>query len=83
MKLAKDLGFEARNADGYVGIVDYGSGETFGVLGHLDVVPEGEGWEVPPYSGLVKDEIWGRGTQDDKGPMIAALYALEGCKKST
>lgn len=82
VKLAKDLGFEARNADGYVGIVDYGSGETFGVLGHLDVVPEGEGWEVPPYSGLVKDgEIWGRGTQDDKGPMIAALYALKAVKE--
>lgn len=81
IKLAQKLGFEARNADGYVGIVDYGLGETFGVLGHLDVVPEGEGWEVPPYSGLVKDgEIWGRGTQDDKGPMIAALYALKAIK---
>jgi len=82
VKLAKKLGFQARNAEGYVGIVDFGSGKTFGVLGHLDVVPEGEGWEVPPYSGLVKDgEIWGRGTQDDKGPMIAALYALKAIKE--
>lgn len=82
VELAGKLGFQARNAEGYVGIVDFGSGKTFGVLGHLDVVPEGEGWEVPPYSGLVKDgEIWGRGTQDDKGPMIAALYALKAIKE--
>lgn len=81
LALARELGFRVRNADGYVGIVDYGSGETFGVLGHLDVVPEGQGWEVPPYSGLVKDgQVWGRGAQDDKGPMIAALYALKALK---
>ena len=82
MSLARELGFQARNADGYVGIVDYGEGKTFAVLGHLDVVPEGQGWDEPPYSGLVKDgEIWGRGTQDDKGPMIAALFALKAIKQ--
>lgn len=48
-----------------------------GLMGHLDVVPEGKGWTYPPYDGVVKDGwIIGRGAQDNKGPCIAALYTL-------
>ncbi len=48
-------------------------------LAHQDVVPAPpEGWEVPPFSGEIKDNyIYGRGSQDMKGQMIALLEALE------
>lgn len=47
------------------------------VIGHLDVVPEGDGWSVPPYEGVIKDgKIYGRGAIDDKGPTVAALYGM-------
>lgn len=53
------------------------------VLGHLDVVPAGDGWTFDPYGGEVKDGcIWGRGTMDDKGPSFAALYALAALRDS-
>ena len=48
------------------------------MLAHLDVVPAGDGWtESAPFSGEVKDgRIYGRGAMDDKGPAVAAVYAL-------
>ena len=45
---------------------------------HIDVVPKGEGWTVPAFEGVEKDgRIYGRGAVDNKGPAIAALYALK------
>lgn len=84
LSVAKDLGFETYNMDNQVGWCEYGQGdEMVAVLGHLDVVPEGEGWTVPPYGGVVKDgRIYGRGTMDDKGPTMAALYALLALKEA-
>ncbi|MDP2971990.1 MAG: M20/M25/M40 family metallo-hydrolase, partial [Deltaproteobacteria bacterium] len=37
-------------------------------LSHIDVVPvEKEGWEVPPFAGVIKDGyLYGRGTLDNK-----------------
>ena len=53
------------------------------VLGHLDVVPEGDGWSIPPYEGRVENgRIYGRGSMDDKGPTYAALYGLKAIKDS-
>lgn len=48
-------------------------------LAHQDVVPApAEGWEVPPFSGEIKDGyVYGRGSQDMKGQMIALLEAAE------
>lgn len=79
LRLCADMGFEAVNMDNQLGWCEYGEGEEMvAVLGHLDVVPEGDGWTVPPYEGLVRDgRIYGRGTMDDKGPTVAALYALK------
>ena len=79
LELADQLGFTTINYDGYVGVAEYGSGEDYvGVLGHLDVVPEGEGWTYPPYGAEIHDgKIYARGTLDDKGPIIAALYGLK------
>lgn len=69
--------------DDRVGWCEYGEGEEMvAVLGHLDVVPAGDGWtETEPFSGEIKNgRIYGRGTMDDKGPMVAAIYALAALK---
>ncbi|MCI8965541.1 MAG: M20 family metallopeptidase [Clostridia bacterium] len=50
----------------------------FGIIGHLDVVPVGDGWTFEPFNPVVSDgKLYGRGTTDDKGPVIAALYAMK------
>ena len=55
--------------------------ETLGILAHLDTVPEGDGWEHGPFSGdIADDEIWGRGSYDDKGPLVASFYAMKSLK---
>jgi succinyl-diaminopimelate desuccinylase len=84
LELGKSMGFEVENFDNYAGHIDFGSGdETIGILGHVDVVPEGEGWSHPPYAGEIADgKIYGRGVLDDKGPMIACLYAMKAIKES-
>lgn len=84
LALAERLGFQTRNLDGYVGLVEYGGGEeTLGVLAHLDVVPEGEGWTLPAFGGEIRDGIlYGRGATDDKGPALNALYALYAIKEA-
>lgn len=82
LKLSEELGFRTKNVDNMVGYAEYGEGEEMiAVLGHLDVVPEGDGWTYPPYGGEIHDnKIYGRGTIDDKGPIIGALYALKAIK---
>ncbi|WP_027309105.1 dipeptidase PepV [Caloramator sp. ALD01] len=83
LELSKRLGFKTVNLDGYVGYAEYGVGEDYvAVLGHLDVVPEGDGWKYPPYGAEIHDgKIYARGTMDDKGPIIAALYGLYAIKE--
>jgi succinyl-diaminopimelate desuccinylase len=56
-----------------------GEGEdVLGILAHLDVVPAGDGWKTDPFGADVADgRIYGRGTNDDKGPAVAALYAMK------
>lgn len=84
LDLAEKMGFKTCNVDNHVGWCEYGDGEEMiAVLGHLDVVPAGDGWSVPPYDGTIQDgKIYGRGTMDDKGPTIAALYSLLALKES-
>lgn len=79
LDLADKLGFKTKNIDNYAGYAEIGEGdEMVGVLVHLDVVPEGTGWDYDPYGGeVVDDKIYGRGTLDDKGPAIATLYAMK------
>lgn len=83
LKLADNMGLKTKNMDNFVGYAEYGEGEEMiAVLGHLDVVPEGEGWKYPPYAAEIHDnKIYGRGTIDNKGPLIAALYALKALKE--
>lgn len=56
LKLGESFGFKTTNLDGYAGCIDFGEGdEMLGVIGHLDVVPEGEGWIHPPYAAEIAD----------------------------
>lgn len=79
MELGKQLGFKVTNYDNYACEIEFGEGEeVLGILGHVDVVPEGENWLYPPYSGTIADgKIFGRGTLDDKGPAVISLYAMK------
>lgn len=83
LNLCKELGFTKiyKDPEGYYGYAEIGQGEELiGVLGHLDVVPEGDAneWTYPPFSGQISNnKIYGRGAQDDKGPTIASLYAIK------
>ncbi|MBU1141280.1 MAG: dipeptidase PepV [Firmicutes bacterium] len=72
-------GFETVNLDGYAGHIEYGKQQDFvGMIGHLDVVPAGNDWTYAPYGAEVhQGRMYGRGTEDDKGPTIAAYYALK------
>lgn len=84
LKTAEALGFRTENVDGHLGWCEYGEGdEMAAVLGHLDVVPAGDGWTCDPFGGELRDgKIWGRGATDDKGPAIASLYALAALRDS-
>lgn len=84
LKTAANLGFRTENVDGHMGWCEFGEGEEMiAVLGHLDVVPAGDGWSFDPWGGEIRgDRIFGRGTMDDKGPSIAALYALAALRDS-
>lgn len=84
LKLGERLGFTTKYMDGYAGYIEWGSSsEMVGVLGHLDVVPEGDGWLYPPYGAEIHDgKIYARGSLDDKGPMMAAIYAMYSLKES-
>ena len=75
--LGRRLGLRTLNVDGYAVHAEGGpGGETVGVLCHVDVVPAGSGWSVPPFAGTLRDgRIYGRGSLDDKGPTVASLYA--------
>lgn len=82
MKICDELGFKTyEDPDGYYGYAEVGSGDKiFGVICHLDTVPAGDlgKWKHDPFKGtVINDAVYGRGSQDDKGPGIAALYAVK------
>ena len=79
LDLGEKLGFRTKNIDNYCGYIEFGSGdELIGIVGHLDVVPEGENWTYLPFDAqIVDNKIYGRGSIDDKGPVIASLYAMK------
>ena len=79
LDMAERYGFSVNNYDNYVGTADLNDGPAqLDILAHLDVVPAGEGWTVTePFEPVEKDgKLYGRGTADDKGPAVAALYAM-------
>ena len=78
MDICREQGFRVTDHEGYVMTADLCEEETvLDILAHLDVVGEGEGWDTDPYTAVEKDGcLYGRGTDDDKGPAVAAIYAM-------
>ncbi len=79
-----ELGFKTTNYENYVLTA---RNDTLplklDILAHLDVVPaDPEEWKVTaPFEPIVMDgAIYGRGSADDKGPTVAALYAMKAVK---
>lgn len=78
LEMAGRYGFKTQNVEERCGVVLWeNGGKTIGLWGHLDVVPEGNEWSYPPYQCTrIGDFLIGRGVQDNKGPCVAALYAM-------
>jgi succinyl-diaminopimelate desuccinylase len=51
----KEYGFDVVNVDHQAGYIEFGKGEEIGILGHLDVVPVGEGWTHGPFNPVIED----------------------------
>ena len=79
LNLCDSFGFRTKRCSNLLGYAEIGEGdELVGILAHLDVVPEGTGWDYPAF-GLteVDDKIYGRGISDDKGPAMMCVYAMK------
>lgn len=73
-------GYATKLVDNIAGHIEIGKGDDlFGILGHVDVVPVTESeWITPPFSPTIRDgKIYARGVLDDKGPTLAAYYAVK------
>lgn len=72
-------GFATKNVDNLAGRIELGdSDEAIAILSHVDVVPEGPGWDTNPFEPVIKDgNFYARGAADDKGPGLAAYYAMK------
>ena len=79
LKMCEGYGFETTNLDNYCGYAQIGEGEQLiGILGHLDIVPAGEGWDSDPFKMVEKDgKLYGRGVSDDKGAVVASMIAMK------
>lgn len=83
LKTANGMGFNTINYDNFAGEVVFGDGEEIGIIGHLDVVPVNLGWDSDPFALTKKDgKYFARGISDDKGPLLACLFALKELKDS-
>ncbi len=83
LNLCDSFGFRTKKCENMLGWAEIGEGqEMIGILVHLDVVPEGSGWDYPAYA-LTRttvdgeDRLYGRGVTDDKGPAMMAIYAMK------
>lgn len=85
LSLAEKYGFTTQNYENYVGSIDLDPKlpRSLDILAHTDVVPAGEGWTVTePFHPIVKDgKVYGRGTSDDKGPLLCAFYAMRAIRE--
>lgn len=80
LERGRHFGFETVDHDGYAGSIYCGDLEnSLGVIGHLDVVPVGEGWIYPQFGATYlaeHDALVGRGVDDNKGSTVAGLFAM-------
>lgn len=81
--LARSDGFEVTNYDNKIVEILYGRGnKNLTIMAHADVVPAGDGWIDPPFKMTEKKGVlYGRGVSDDKGPLLAAYYALKALRE--
>lgn len=80
LEMARRFGLDAHDCEGYMGYAEI-KGESekqIATIAHLDVVPEGNGWDSDPFSMVEREGfVIGRGTADDKGPAVLTLYAAK------
>lgn len=88
---ADAFGLEFRNIDNRIFEVKLpgSTDEDFGILTHGDTVPAAESWtlddgtQLDPFEITRKDgKLYGRGTEDDKASIAAALYAMKTIKEN-
>lgn len=79
MRMAEEDGFTTKQFGPWAGRIEIGQGEQLlGILGHVDVVPVGTGWDTDPFEPVIIDnKIFARGSSDDKGPTVAAYFAIK------
>lgn len=86
LDICREAGLSVKNIGNYMGTADFYPAEKtpeLGILCHLDVVPVGGGWTSEPFELSRRDgKLFGRGAIDDKGPAVAALYAVKAVKES-
>lgn len=87
LTLARELGFHTVNIDNKIGYAllkgTSDSSDYFGIFGHVDVVPLGEGWTFPPLGCQESNgKLYGRGVLDNKGPILSNLFALYALKEA-
>lgn len=78
-ELGSRFGFDVDYCDGYATELTIGEGERMiGIFAHADVVPATGNWTSDPFTPVVrKNNLYARGSSDDKGPLIAAFYAVK------
>ena len=81
LAIADELGLTPGEGEGHIGWADVPGAEKeqyLATITHLDVVPQGNGWDADPFTLRVRDGwLLGRGVADDKGPSVLCLYALK------
>ena len=81
LELAAGMGLATRNCENYIGYAELAGKDPekyLATICHVDVVPVGNGWTADPFTMRIQDGwLLGRGVADDKGPMVATLYALK------
>ena len=87
MAKAEADGFTTKNVDNWGGHIDFkgATDDLIAVVGHLDVVPAGDpaNWNTEPFKATVIDgRMYGRGTIDDKGPLLCGYYAVRALKEA-
>ena len=78
-RLGERYGYDVDTCDGYATEITIGEGEKLiSIFAHADVVPAPGEWKYGPFNPVVENNnLYGRGTSDDKGPLIAAFYAAK------
>ncbi len=82
-EICRKFGFETVNHENYALSAQVNNKPVrLDILAHLDIVEAGDGWDTDPFRAVIKDgRIFGRGSSDDKGPAVAAIYAAAAVKK--